>query len=293
MELDQNQVTNNEKEKLSRGTKTLLLGTPGSGKTYSLTTFIEAGIPLFILGTDPGFEESILDAMQRKNLDVNMLHYAYVPPVTQGFNAIREVAQKTNAMSYADLGSLKMGINKHEYRQFFAVLDCLSDFKCEHCGKSFGAVDEFPKDVAFAFDGLTGLNTITMQNHVGGKPALHEGEWQVVMNTEETLIRTLCSNLQCFFVLTAHITKGYNPVTGIPVVTIDALGAKLGPRLPHMFSDVVVSIKEGDKFRWSTAELNYDLKNRALPISDKLEPSFEQIINVWRHRNELLKTNES
>ena len=47
---------------------TLLMGPPGSGKTTALTTYIEAGLKLAILFTDPGGEESFIAAMERKKL---------------------------------------------------------------------------------------------------------------------------------------------------------------------------------------------------------------------------------
>lgn len=281
--------------KLPRGTKTLLLGAPGSGKTDSLVSFLEAPEidKLFVLGTDPGFEESLYDSVRRRKVDINKLHHAYVPPVIDGWGGLRSIGEKVNMMSYADLGGMKAGINKHEHKQYFKILDTLSNFKCERTDEEFGAVDEFPETYAFAFDGLTGLNTIAMQTHVGGKPCLHEGEWQVCMKLEENLIRAMCSNLRCFFVMTAHIVKGVNDLTGIPWITIDALGAKLGPRLPSMFSDVPVAIRSEKAFRWSTAEGNFDLKSRALPISDRLDPSFVQVVKTWTERKKLMEQGEA
>src|SRR5690242_3695577 len=76
----------------SRGTKTLLVGPPGSGKTTALVSFIEAGIDLFVIGTDPGFEESILDAMARKNLPLEKLHYQYIAPASAPWSALLDAA---------------------------------------------------------------------------------------------------------------------------------------------------------------------------------------------------------
>lgn len=269
-----------------KGTKTLLQGAPGSGKSTSLITALQhpAIDKLVVLGTEPGFEESLLDAAVRLDVDLSKLHFKYVQPTVEGFDSLRAVAQRMNTMSYGDLGSMKQGINKHEYQQFFRVLDAMSNFVCDRTGEELGAVDDFPENWFFAFDSLTGLNDIIKQLHLGGKPAPHEGEWNVIMEFERTFINTMISNLKCFMVLTAHVVKAPNLLTGIPMITIDALGSKLGPKLPAMFSDQPMAYKDGANFYWSTSASNADLKNRALPISDKLKPSFVQIVEVWDKR---------
>lgn len=284
------ELTPNEIEKLSRGTKTLEIGDPGSGKTTSLVTFLEAEIPLFVLGTDPGFEESIVDAARAKGLPLRDLHYMYIAPAAGSFSTLRETTATINMMGYADLAVMKNGIRPLEYTQFLNLYDAASNFKCDRTGQEFGPIDEFPKNAAVALDSLTGLNKMAMQNFVGGKPMLHEGEWMVVQNSEESFINLCCSNLKCFFVLTAHVQKNYNELTGIPEFSVDATGKKLGPRIPYMFSDFVVAEKRGRKFVWSTELEGYHLKQRALPISNDLEPSFVQIVEVWQKRNELIST---
>lgn len=269
----------------SRGTKTLLLGPPGSGKTTSLVTFIEAGLDLFVIGTDPGFEESILDAIAKKGLDINKFHYRYIAPSSPSWTAMLDNANKINMMTYESLSSLKGGLNKSEYTQFLDLLRALSDFTDQRTGESFGPVDDFPENVAFAVDSLSGVNIMAMDMMNGGKPTAHQGEWGVAMNAEEKLILKLTSDLKCFFVLTAHIEKEPDILTGVPVTMVGALGRRLAPKLPRTFSDVILAVKEADKFTWSTAALNVDLKSRSLPIKDGLNPDFGQIVEVWKRRN--------
>lgn len=287
------ELTPSELEKLTRGTKTLEIGDPGSGKTTSLTTFLEADIPLFAIGTDPGFEESLIDAARAKGLPIKNLRYMYVPPAVGSFAAHKEVARQVNMMGYADLATMKNGITPLEFKQWLQLYESCENFIDDRSGKEYGPIDAFPNNVAVAVDSLTGLNKMAMQNFVGGKPMLHEGEWMVVQNTEESFINLCCSNLKCFFVLTAHVQKNYNELTGVPEFSTDATGKKLGPRLPYMFSDFVVAEKHGKDFRWSTDVPGYNLKNRALPISNNLEPSFVQIVEVWRKRNEMINSMKS
>lgn len=276
------------------GSKTLLIGPPGAGKTTALVTFIEAGIELFIIGTDPGFEESILDAMEDRGLDMKLLHYHYVSPAMPSWDALKSAAGRVAMMGYKDLTEIKAGIDKNLYRQYLDVLDTLADFKCDHCGRLFGATDEWPENRALAVDSLSGLNEMALDLMIGGKPIAHQGEYGVAMQMESKLILTLCGNLKCFLVVTAHLDKEPNMLTGVPQMMVGALGSKLAPKLPRTFSDVVLAVKEGNKFTWSTAATNVDLKNRALPVRDGLIPSFVPIVEAWKRRVELFdQSNET
>jgi hypothetical protein len=276
-------------DQFTRGTKTLLGGVPGSGKTTSLPTLllrpdIEG---LFVVGTEPGFEESLLDSAAALGVDMKKLHYRYVSPTVTSFSALRDAARMLNTNSYEDLGKLKHGINKSQYNQFDNLLDVLADLKSERDGTEFGAADQLPKNFALGVDSLTGINKMCYGLHLGGKPAPHQGEWGVIMQFEENFINTLCSALPCFLAMTCHLVKGYNQLTGAPDWTVDALGSKLGPRLPAMFSDAPLQIKEAGQFYWSTNHSNADTKNRALPIAEKLQPTFTQIVDVWKRRCEI------
>lgn len=269
----------------SRGTKTLLVGPPGSGKTTALVTFIEAGLDLFVIGTDPGFEESILDAMERKGFPLDKLHYMYIAPASAAWSALLDAAQKVNTLNYESLSTLKSGVSKHEYQQFIHFLSACANFIDHRTGIEYGPIDAFREDCAFAVDGLSGINVMAMDMMIGGKPTAHQGEWGVAMNMEEKLVLKLTSDLKCFFVLTAHIEKEPDLVTGIPITMVGALGRKLAPKLPRTFSDVILSVKEGNKFTWSTAAIGVDLKSRSLPIADGLPPTFVPIVETWRRRN--------
>lgn len=267
------------------GTKTLLIGPPGSGKTFSLTTFLEAGIDLFAIGTDPGFEETILDAIRKRNLPLDKFHYKYIAPASTDFDTMIKQAEQVSFFGYDALSTMKSGPGKGQYTQFVELLKTLADFVDQRTGESFGPVDSFPPNVALALDGLSGVNIMAMDLMLGGKVTAHQGEWGVAMTIEEKLILKLCGDLKCFFVLTAHVEKEPDIVSGIPITMVGALGRKLAPKLPRTFSDVILTVKEGDKFTWSTAAVSVDLKSRTLPIKDGLAPDFGQIVEVWRQRN--------
>src|SRR5688572_25780644 len=60
----------------------LLLGPPGSGKTDSVTTVLQHPSieKLVVLGTEPRFHESLIDAIDRRKLDRKKLAYHFTPP---------------------------------------------------------------------------------------------------------------------------------------------------------------------------------------------------------------------
>lgn len=267
------------------GTKTLLLGAPGSGKTYSIPTLVEAGLETFVLITDPGGEESLIDSMERRKLDLAKLHWRYIAPASPDWGVLQDMAKKINMMGYNDLTGLKSGVGKQGYDQFLQVLNTLANFKCDHCGREFGSVTSWGPDRAFVMDSLSGINIMAMDMMIGAKPAAHQGEWGVAMNAEERLVAKLTADTKCFFVLTGHLEREMDEVAGNVQLMAAALGRKLAPKLPRTFSDVIMAYREGDRFFWSTSSSGVDLKSRTLPLRDKLDPSFVQIVERWKERS--------
>ncbi len=273
-----------------RGTSTMLIGPTGTGKTYSLSTFIEAGLKLAVVFTDPGGDESFLDSMNDRGLPLDNAHWRYIAPASPPWSALEEMAKKIGSMGYEDLTKIKSGIAKREYNQFVQLLATFANFTCEHCGLEIGPVDKLSSEWAVGLDGLSGLNVMAMDMTIGGKPAAHQGEWGVAMNAEEKLVSKLTSDLVAFFFLSAHVERELNEAAGYTQLMASALGRKLAPKLPRTFSDVVLARREGDKFFWSTTAMNVDLKTRTLPLSDTLQPSFVQIVDRWRQRAKLTST---
>jgi len=268
------------------GTATLLVGGPGAGKTYSLASFAKAGIETFCVFTEPGGEESLLQAAKDHDIPVDLLHWRYIPPAAASFAAMVKSAQLISQYSYQGLTELKSGIEKAGYRQFITMLETLADFKCERTGESYGSVDSWGPDRAICLDSLSGINIMAMDMVVGSKPVKHQGEWGVAMDAEERLIQKLCSDIRAFFVLIAHAERETNELTGVQQIMAGALGRKLAPRIPRFFSDVIHSYREGGDFYWSTVSMNVDLKARTVPLQDKMPPDFGMIVDSWRARNE-------
>jgi hypothetical protein len=267
----------------------LLLGAVGTGKTYSLASWIKAGKSLRVLFTDPGGEESLLDAIMEQKLPIDNVHWTYVAPASTDWKTMEEVAQRITMSGYEDLAKEKFGLKKDKYRQFYQLLSSLSNFVCARTGEHLGAVDSWGSDCVFALDSTTGLNQIAKDLVVGAKPAPHMGEWMTMMDCEERLLNKLTSDCHCYVVVTAHPEKVMNEQAGIPMFNAALLGSKLAPRVPRMFSDVILARKDGDQFWWSTVAPYYDLKSRNLPLRDRLPPSFEGVVASVNRRQKFIE----
>ena len=268
---------------------TLLMGGSGSGKTSSLCTFIPAGVELFVLVTEPGGAESLLDFCETNKFDVNKLHWTTAMPITQGWKGLQDMVQKISLLDFEALAKIKSGIGKEDTRPAaMALLNGIANFKCERTGKEYGDVTSWGPDRAFGLDSLSGLSQIAWALTVGHKPTAHMGEWSIAMNFVNDLIMKISTDRKCFFALTAHVEKEMNEISGVNQVMVSTLGKKLAPKLPRFFSEVVYAKRtiagSTAKFSWSTVDANTELKNRALSIGADLPPDFRPIVERFRAR---------
>ena len=259
------------------GFKTLLVGGVGSGKTHSIHSLVEAGYEVFAIFTEPGMETVA-------EIPSDKLHWHYIPPSAAAWADMIDSASKINTLSFEALSKLPH-INKTKYTEFIELLTCLSNFTDDRTGKSFGPVDTFDQTKVLFVDSLSGLNIMAMNLVAGSKPTKSMSDWGVAMDNLERLITKLTTDLPCHVVLTAHLERETDEQTGGTSLMASTLGKKLAPRLPRFFSDVIHCKRDGDKFHWSTATMNVDLKARNLPLADNLPPSFLQIASSWNRRN--------
>jgi len=252
----------------------MLCGASGSGKTHSIRTLVDAGLEVFVLFTEPG-QEVLADVPMEK------LHWHYVAPVSVSFADMITSAEKINTMSFEMLTKLP-DINKRKYTEFIDILTTLSNFKCDRTGQTYGAVDDWDNDRVLVLDSLTGLSMAAMNLVTGSKPVKSLADWGVAISNLENLLTKLCCDTRCHFVLTAHLERETDELTGGSALMASTLGRKLAPKLPRFFSDVIHVKRAADKFVWSTNSTNVDLKTRNLKIADNLPPSFVPVIENWK-----------
>lgn len=259
------------------GVNVLLMGAPGTGKTHAIRTLVDAGLEVFCLFTEPGMEV-LGDTNPEK------VHWHYIAPAQAGWDTFIKNATTVNKLDASSLQKLP-GMNKQAYAQFIDVLNQCQNFHCTRCEKDFGGVDEWGTDRVFVFDSLSGLNIMLLDLVVGGKPLRTLPDWGMAMDNEEKFLNRLCLGTRCHFVLTAHIDRQVDEVLGGIKIMASALGKKLPASIPRFFSDVIMTVREGDKFTWATASSQADTKARNLPWKDQQEPSFKPIIDKWRSKS--------
>lgn len=262
----------------------LLMGPTGTGKTFSIVTMMLAGIDVFVIGTEPNFADTLLDAARYYKADMNKLHFHSIVAMAPSWDAQFEIAHKVHTMSYSALADIKDGIAKSEMKGWLNLLLACKNFRDDITGREYGDVTGFGDDKCIVIDSLSGLNQLAREYVSGYKPNLHPGEWGTAMEFERNLIYKVAGDRHAFFVLIAHIDRTVDEVTQASRISVAALGQKLGPRIPQFFSEVIFAKREKDKFLWSTKESGVDVKNRALPIRDDMPPDFRPIVAVHRQR---------
>lgn len=256
------------------GFKVLLEGPTGTGKTYALRTLIECGITPFIIATEPGTMATLGD------LPKGSFHLHYVKPAKVAWSLLRENAKKINTMSYEMLCK-QTDMNKKHYGQFLELLDCFANYTCDLDGKEYGCVDDWQTDRCVCVDSLSGINIMAMDLAVGAKPVKSPGDWGVAMDNLLRLITNLCVGIDTHVVLTAHLSREKDEVSGGIKLMTDTLGQKLAPKVPIFFDDVIETKRKGAEFFWSTASVNTDTKSRHLPIQPDMIPNFKPIYLDW------------
>lgn len=270
------------------GVNILVEGPTGTGKTTSLRTLADAGLEVFVLFTESGLE-SFLGAWKDRNQEIpTNVHWHVLKRPPASFNELAESAEKINTLALESLAKFS-DPNRSKHNQFIELLRSLADFEDQRTGKKFGPVDSWGTGRVLAIDSLTGINPIALSLVVGGKPVKSQSDWGIAQDQIEKVIRQLCDGCRCHFVLTAHVEREVDQVFGGIKLTVSTLGKALAPKIPPMFSDVVLSYREGTKFLWSTDNAQADLKARNLPIQSGLAQDFNAIIAKWKSRGGLLE----
>jgi hypothetical protein len=97
-------------------------------------------------------------------------------------------------------------------------------------------------------------------------------------------LRLCTQGINSPFVMTAHVDRETDGVTQTTKIMIKAIGKALATEIPTLFSDIIYTTREADKFFWDTAAYGVDTKTRSLGYRAKITPDFAQIMDVWAKR---------
>lgn len=266
---------------------TLVIGPSGSGKSSAIPTKLLAGLKTFVIITEPGGLESLLDSCTRLRAPVDNLHWVSCLPASSGFDGLENMITSINSMDQKQLSDVR-DMGKVGFRDAaMNFLNALRAFVDERTGLNFGSFTQWGDDCSLDVDSLSGLSNIGWGCTVGYKPTANPGEWGIAQNFVKSFVMKINADRKCHFNLTGHIEKEIDEMTGVKKAMVSTIGAKLAPQIPMFFSEVILSRRVGDKYLWSTKDASMDLKQRALPISDSLEQNFVPIIRAYEARKKL------
>lgn len=268
------------------GFNVLLMGPAGTGKTYSIGTLVDLGVETFYLSIEAGME-SLLGYWTDRGMPIpENLHWHKLAAPKANLTQMIANAKNINMLNLDSLAKMT-DPEKSKHNQFVSLLEALNNFPDDRTGETYGPVNEWDQSHVLVIDGATGISQCAMALVVGGKAVRNQSDWGIAQDQVEKIIRMLCDNCPCHFVLLAHVERETDAILGGVKLMVSTLGKALAPKLPSMFSDVILAARSGDKWQWDTASALADVKTRNLPIKSDNPPTFKAIMDKWQSRNKV------
>lgn len=271
------------------GPKICLMGLGGTGKTYALGTLAEwtaaNNHELAILFTENGLE-SFLGYFRDHGKEPPACvywHQQTTKPIS--LKNLIATADNVGKLSYEALAKSTDMQRGGDNNAFWKILSSCAEFKDDRTGKSLGPIDSFSRTRIFAMDSLTETANAAMKMQIGSRPMASPGDYGVAQNNLMNFLRLCTQGMECPFVMTAHVDREVDAVTQSTKIMIKAIGKALATEIPTLFSDIIYTIREADKFYWDTAAYGVDTKTRSLGYRSKIEPNFAAIFDVWKKRS--------
>ncbi len=270
------------------GPKVCLMGLGGTGKTYAIGTLVDWAaankFEVAVLFTENGLE-TLLGYFRDKGQEPPAClywHQQATKPISLA--ALMSTADSVGKLSYEALAKSVDGNRGGENNSFWKILQSCSKFIDDRTGKDLGGIDSFPANRIFVMDSLTETANAAMKMQIGSRPMASPGDYGVAQNNLMNFLRLCTQGMTCPFVMTAHVDREMDSVTQATKIMIKAIGKALATEIPTLFSDVIYTTREADKFYWDTAAYGVDTKTRSLGYRSKITPDFAQIFNTWAKR---------
>jgi hypothetical protein len=269
------------------GFNVMLIGPAGAGKTRSLGSLADAGLEVFVLALESGLESLFgYWTDQGKEIPKNV-HWHTLKAPQASFTEMLDNAKSINMLSLESLAK-QVDPNRGKHNRFISLLEALNNFPDDRTGQKFGAVNIWGTGRVLCIDGMTGVGQAAMSLVVGGKAVKSQSDWGIAQDQVEKIIRMLCDGCKCHFVILAHVEREVDQVMGGTKLMVSTLGNKLAPKLPPMFSDVILAVRDGTKWTWDTGSPLADVKARNLPFAAGQAPDFKQLVEKWKSRGGVL-----
>lgn len=281
-----------------RGPKILLEGDSGAGKTYTLGTVVDwaqaHGYKVNALFTENGLE-TLLGYWRDPPLGSNGQPIRAPRPVPEclawhqvensviGLAALTAAANKVGIMSYEAL-TKSTDPDRSANNGYEKLLKTMADFPDDRTGRKLGNIGTWDIKTIFAIDSLSELSNICMKMVIGNKPTASPPDFGVAQNNLMNLLRYLTQGFTPTLVMTAHMQRQTNELTGGITLMVKAIGKALGDDIPQLFSEVLYARREGLDWFWDTAAIGVTTKTRYLPINGKIKPDLGVIMDKWEKR---------
>ena len=270
------------------GPKILLEGPSGTGKTYALGKLtdwaVANNIEVFTLFTENGLETLLgYWADSGKPVPEN-LHYHSTITKPISLTSLLDAADKVGKLSYESITKMVDPNRSGPNNAFHGILSACANFPDDRTGKTFGPIDSWDTSKIFVIDSLSELANAAMKMVIGAKPTASMPDYGVAQNNLMNFLRLCTQGLRCTFILTAHVDRLTDEITGGVKLMTKSIGKAMANDIPQLFSDVIYTVREGTSFYWDTAAGNVDVKTRNLPIAAKQPPDFGVIMTKWKIR---------
>lgn len=270
---------------LPPGLNILIEGPTGVGKTRAIGTLVDYDPNLHVhyMAFEAGAETLLGYYLDRGKPVPDNLHIFTVKAAAAGWSEMADQAKYVNTLSYEALKK-QVDPNRSKYDQYEKFLRTFNEVREDKSDAKFGSVDKWDTNRVLVIDGLTGLGDAVLKTVIGGKADRDQKDWGLAQNMLENFLRKLTSDCRCHFVLLAHVERETDLISGGSKITMSTLGRALAPKIPPMFSEVILAKRNVTQFSWDNVDPQADLKFRNLPPGDKHLPDFKQLLDTWKKR---------
>lgn len=245
------------------GQKVLLMGDPGTGKTYSLSlAALQSNRPLCILMTEDGLATLQMDPILSPLLG-RQIFVAFRPPVPGDFSNLADQFDLLNRMDVDNLSKMAPAKDANSY--FGLIAREAREFTCDISGRKFVNSNKWPAEMLFGLDGLSGLAEAAKRMVVGNRMQLGLNHYGIAMRSMEAFLNAFTLGHKCGRIATAHEEREINENTGESRIYPSTLGKKLAPVVGRYFDQVIQTINTMEGFTWRTLSNQAALKTRGLP----------------------------